>query len=137
MGNTGSILGLGRSSGEGNDKPFQYPCLGNPMDRGARWASVHGVERVGRDLPSKPPPINRGRPHRKVTHNTSLHCSSCQQAAGIAWAWPLRARWAEQGFTGGELPATSSHLSREANKLDLYVKSRFLKLGYQFKLLKT
>ena len=31
----GSISGLGRSSGEGNDNPLQYSCLGNPMDRGA------------------------------------------------------------------------------------------------------
>ena len=30
----GSILGLGRSSGEGNGNPLQYSCLGNPMDRG-------------------------------------------------------------------------------------------------------
>ena len=27
--------GPGRASGEGNDNPLQYPCLGNPMDRGA------------------------------------------------------------------------------------------------------
>ena len=32
---TGSILGLGRSPGEGNGKPLQYSCLENPMDRGA------------------------------------------------------------------------------------------------------
>ena len=32
---SGSISGLGRSPGEGNDNPLQYPCLGNPMDRGA------------------------------------------------------------------------------------------------------
>ena len=32
---TGSIPGLGRSSGEGNWNPLQYSCLGNPMDRGA------------------------------------------------------------------------------------------------------
>ena len=31
----GSILGSGRSPGEGNGNPFQYTCLGNPMDRGA------------------------------------------------------------------------------------------------------
>ena len=31
----GSIPGLGRSSGEGNGNPFQYSCLGNPMDREA------------------------------------------------------------------------------------------------------
>ena len=29
--------------GEGNGKPLQYPCLENPMDRGAWWAAVHGV----------------------------------------------------------------------------------------------
>ena len=34
---------LGRSPGEGNGNPLQYPCLGNPMDRGAWWAAVHGV----------------------------------------------------------------------------------------------
>ena len=35
--------GLGRSPGEGNGNPLQYCCLGNPMDRGAWWATVHGV----------------------------------------------------------------------------------------------
>ena len=39
----GSIPGLGRSPGEGNGNPFQYSCLENPMDRGAWWATVHGV----------------------------------------------------------------------------------------------
>ena len=29
--------------GEGNGTPLQYSCLGNPMDRGAWWAAVHGV----------------------------------------------------------------------------------------------
>ena len=37
------ILGSERSSGEGNGNPLQYSCLENPMDRGARWAAVHGV----------------------------------------------------------------------------------------------
>ena len=39
----GSIPGLGRSPGEGNDGPLQYSCLENPTDRGAWWATVHGV----------------------------------------------------------------------------------------------
>ena len=39
----GSIPGLGRSPGEGNSNPLQYSCLENPMDRGAWWATVHGV----------------------------------------------------------------------------------------------
>ena len=40
---TGSIVGLGRSPGEGNGNPLQYSCLGNPMERGAWWATVSGA----------------------------------------------------------------------------------------------
>ena len=36
-------LGSGRSPGEGSGNSLQYSCLGNPMDRGAWWATVHGV----------------------------------------------------------------------------------------------
>ena len=46
-GDLGSILGLGRSPGEGNGNPLQYPCLENLMDRGAWWAAVHGVAELG------------------------------------------------------------------------------------------
>ena len=42
-GDVGLIPGLGRSPGEGNGNPLQYSCLENPMDRGAWWATVHGV----------------------------------------------------------------------------------------------
>ena len=42
-GDLGSIPGSGRSLGEGNDNPFQYSCLENPMNRGAWWATVHEV----------------------------------------------------------------------------------------------
>ena len=45
----GSIPELGRSPGRRNGNPLQYSCLGNPMDRGAWQATVHGVARVGRD----------------------------------------------------------------------------------------
>ena len=34
---------LGRSPGEGNSNPLQYFCLEKSMDRGARWATAHGV----------------------------------------------------------------------------------------------
>ena len=37
----GSIPGLGRSPGVGNDNPLQSSCLKNPMDRGVWWATVH------------------------------------------------------------------------------------------------
>ena len=39
----GSIPGSGRSSGGEYGNPLQYSCLENPMDRGAWWATVHGV----------------------------------------------------------------------------------------------
>ena len=42
-GDAGSIPGSGRSPGEGNGKLLQYSCLGNPMDRGAWQATVHGL----------------------------------------------------------------------------------------------
>ena len=44
-------MGLILRWGEGNGKPLQYSCLGNPMDRGAWPAAVHEVaELVGHDL---------------------------------------------------------------------------------------
>ena len=39
----GLIPGSGRSFGGGNGNPLQYSFQDNPMDRGARWAAVHGV----------------------------------------------------------------------------------------------
>ena len=38
-----SVPGSGRSHGEENDNPLQYSYLRNSMDRGAWWATVHGV----------------------------------------------------------------------------------------------
>ena len=42
-GDLGSTPGLGRSPGEGNSNPLQYPCLGNPVDRGAWRTTIHNV----------------------------------------------------------------------------------------------
>ena len=42
-GDMGSIPGLGRSPGERNGYPLQYPCLENPIDRGAWQAIIHGI----------------------------------------------------------------------------------------------
>ena len=67
-GDAGSVPALGRSPGEGNGNPFQFLCLENPVDplqfscmrnpvdRGAWWATVHEVARVGHYLTTKPPP---------------------------------------------------------------------------------
>ena len=47
---------VGKIPGGGNGNPLQYSCLGNPLDRVAWRATVHGVARVCRDLATTPPP---------------------------------------------------------------------------------
>ena len=42
-GDVGLIPELGRSPGGGNGSPLQCSCLGNTMDTGNWWATVHGV----------------------------------------------------------------------------------------------
>ena len=66
-GDLGLIPGLGRFPGEGNGCLLQYSCLGNPMERGAWWATIHGVKRFGHDLATKPPSL----PHL-------LHVNLCE-----------------------------------------------------------
>ena len=54
-GDAGSIPGLGGSPGGGNGNPLQYSCLGNPMDRGAWWATVHGITKESDTMKDKSP----------------------------------------------------------------------------------
>ena len=44
------IPGSGRYPGEGNSYSLQYSCLGNPMDRGTRWATDHSVAKNWTEL---------------------------------------------------------------------------------------
>ena len=53
-GDLGSIPRSGRSPGEGNGKPLQYSCLGNPMDRAAWRATVHRVTKSWTRLSVRP-----------------------------------------------------------------------------------
>ena len=53
VGDTGLVLESGRSPEGGIGNPLQYSCLENPMNRGAWWATFHGVARVGHDLETK------------------------------------------------------------------------------------
>ena len=50
----GLIPGLGRSAEVGSGNPLQYSCLGNPMDRGAWRATVHGVTKSRTQLTHLP-----------------------------------------------------------------------------------
>ena len=56
-GDMDSILGPGRSLGEGNNNPLQYSCLGNHMDREAWQATDHRDAIVGYNLATKSPPL--------------------------------------------------------------------------------
>ena len=59
-GDTGSVPGSARSSGEGNCNSLQYSCLGNPKDRGAYRATVHGVlKKVGHNVATKQQQLQR------------------------------------------------------------------------------
>ena len=58
----GSVPGSGRSPGGGHGNPLQYSCLENPMDRGAWWATVHGVKESQTQLK----PLGTARCHKKV-----------------------------------------------------------------------
>ena len=60
-------LDLGRSPGEGNDNPPQHSCLEIPMDRGAWWATAHGLQRVGHSLMTEQQQHNR-----QVSTNTAF-----------------------------------------------------------------
>ena len=53
-GDPGLMPGLGRSPGEGNGNPLQYPCLEKLTDRGAWWAAVRGSQRVGHNQAINP-----------------------------------------------------------------------------------
>ena len=50
VGDLGLTPGLRRSPGGGHDKPLQYSCLENSMDRTARWITVHGVAKSQKQL---------------------------------------------------------------------------------------
>ena len=68
-GDTGSIPGLGRYSGEENGYPLQYSCLENSMDRGAWWDTVHGVA------------------ESNMTEQLSLSIPACHYASVMVMNW--------------------------------------------------
>ena len=71
-GDPGFIPGLGRSPGGGNGDPLQHSCLGNPLDRGAWRAAVHGSHRVTEGM------------------------------AAYVFVWPGMGRWDDQDITSCE-----------------------------------
>ena len=64
------IPGWGRSPKEGSGNLLQYSCLGNPMDRGAWWATVHRVVKSQRPLSA----YMRAHTHTHTHHSLSVVC---------------------------------------------------------------
>ena len=82
----GPVSGSRRSPGGGNDNPLRYFCLGNPMDRGAWQATVHGVAKSQIDLATQQDNLRLALSFasQKASTNAS-HATSIQAATiGIA-----------------------------------------------------
>ena len=74
-GDAGSIPRVGKIPGEENGNPLQYPCLGDPMDRGAWWATA------GHDLATKPQQQSCFRNNRAAAALPSF-CLNCERGLG-------------------------------------------------------
>ena len=82
------LLGPEDSPGEENGNPVQYSCLQNPMNRGAWWAAVRGVTRVGYDQVSTANPVDNPEGTFRVCCGYGRHdprtCSLSAQEEGQA-----------------------------------------------------
>ena len=76
-GDVGLIPESRRSPGEGNGKPLQYSCLGNPTDRGAWRATVHEVARTRHNLATKQQQI--------ITRRKKRNPSNSKQTGRSLW----------------------------------------------------
>ena len=75
-GDTSSIPRLGRFPGVENGNPLQHPCLGNPMDRGTWWATVHNVARVRHNWATEHPCMQDETGRRKGGRGCTLATSA-------------------------------------------------------------
>ena len=66
---------LGGSPGGGNDNPLQYSCLESHMDRGAWWATAHGVTKSWTQLNDLACIHQTYIYHSSASHNLKLYCS--------------------------------------------------------------
>ena len=73
------ILGLGRSPGVGNSNSLQYSCLENSMDRGARRATVHGIEKSQTRLSTHT--------HSKTCDETAAYLNSYISTSHLLDSW--------------------------------------------------
>ena len=74
VGDLGLTPGSGRSPGRGHGNPLQYSCLENPRDRGAWWATVHGVT-------------------KNWTRPWLAYKARCRVVRYLAWSWSGDESW--------------------------------------------
>ena len=104
------LPGLGRSPGEGNSSPFQYPYLENHMDRGVWWATVHRVTKNWTQLkqlsthtrnPYRPMHTQllklRNKHTRIAWYKINMQKFNCAGASDVAQWWrihlPMQKTW--------------------------------------------
>ena len=78
-GDWGSIPGSGRSPREGNGNPFQYSCL---LDRGAWWATIHGLQRVRHDWAANTSKLTEEGSQPRLSRN-SQNCDGGTQSTAL------------------------------------------------------
>ena len=91
VGDAGSTPGSGRFPGEGNGNPLQYPCLGNPVDRGAWQAAVHGVtEESDTTYLLKDKDNCCSSSSTQPSPSSLVSCLCCTSGLEGTWVWELR-----------------------------------------------
>ena len=75
--------GQSRSPGKGNGQPLQYSCLGNPTDRGARRAKVHGGTKVRHGWAT----------HTVTSTVTQIAVGAGQREGWVGWVPWMGQRW--------------------------------------------
>ena len=97
------IPGSGRSPGAENNNPLQYSCLGNPTDRGAWFAAVHGIAK----------------------NQTLLSDSHTHAQLSDETPWPLGSDWGESVTKQEEIKLSSTFLvAQTVKKLPAMEKTR-------------
>ena len=105
------IPGLGRSPGEGNGNPLQYPCLENPMDRGAWQATVHGVAKSQtrlRDFTFFLCALNKKYVHFFFPSVCHMACGILVLQPGVKPMPPAVEAWSVNPWTTREVPESMS-----------------------------
>ena len=134
----GSIPRSGRSPGEGHGNPLQHPCLENPMNRGAWWATIHRVAKSQtqeKQLSTQAPTKPRNRIRNWKTYSTdyrneakAIHRKMVKRSPGLQRSDSLKEQivWLKEDVRkAGEMSASkkmnlTDFLMGDTVRKDLY-----------------